>query len=171
MSKRTILIAPDPKLKAVAKDVVQVDDDIRKLSDDMLETMYEAKGVGLAAVQIGVPLRLLVMDVDQNDQDDTKKPWVVVNPKIVWESEEWAVGEEGCLSVPDIWEEVERPAKVRVEYLDRDGQAQTIEADGMLAVCLQHEIDHLGGTLFIDHLSRLKRAMVLKKLAKKQREG
>lgn len=169
MTIRQILIAPDPKLKTVAKDVAEVNDAVRRLADDMLETMYEAKGVGLAAVQIGEPLRLLVMDVDQ--KDDFRKPWVVVNPKIVWRSEDLAEGEEGCLSVPDIWETVERAAKVRVEYLDRDGKPQSVEADGMLAVCLQHEIDHLNGKLFIDRLSRLKRSMALKKLAKKRREG
>lgn len=167
MSIRPILIAPDPRLKAVAKDVPAVTAEIRTLADDMLETMYEAKGVGLAAPQIGVSWRVVVMDVDQ--KDDFRKPWVVINPKIIWESDTGVVGEEGCLSVPDIWEEVERAEKVRVEYLDRDGHPQTVEAEGMLAICLQHEIDHLNGTLFIDHLSRLKRTMALKKLAKKQK--
>jgi peptide deformylase len=169
MTIRTILTAPDPKLKTVAKVVPAVDDDIRRLADDMLETMYQAEGIGLAAVQIGVPQRLMVIDVDQ--KEGGRNPQVFVNPQIVWASDEIAEAEEGCLSVPEIWETVERPAKVRCEYLDRDGKANSIEAEGMLAVCLQHEIDHLNGTLFIDHLSRLKRSMALKKLAKKKKAG
>lgn len=164
MAKRTILVAPDPRLKAVGKDVEKVDGDIRKLADDMLETMYAADGVGLAAIQIGVPLNVVVIDIAQ--KEGKNEPQVFINPKIVWTSDEVAKYEEGCLSVPDIWEEVERPVAIRAEYLDRDGKKQTLEADGFLADCLQHEIDHLGGTLFIDHLSRLKRSMALKKLAK-----
>jgi peptide deformylase len=164
MAKRTILTAPDPRLKTVAKDVAKVDGDIRKLVDDMLETMYAAEGVGLAAVQIGVALNVVVIDIAQ--KEGKNDPQVFINPKITWTSDETAVFEEGCLSVPDIWEEVERPVAIRAEYLDRDGKTQTLEADGFLADCLQHEIDHLGGTLFIDHLSRLKRSMALKKLAK-----
>jgi peptide deformylase len=171
MTVRTILIAPDPRLKAVAEIVDKVDGKVRKLIDDMLETMYKADGVGLAAVQIGVAKRIVVLDVDQ--KDGNRNPRVFVNPKLTWASEETLVHEEGCLSVPDIWEEVERPATVKCDYLDREGKPQQLEADGMLAVCLQHEIDHLNGTLFIDHLSRLKRSMVLRKLAKarKLKEG
>lgn len=174
MTIRPILIAPDPKLKTVAREIPAVTADIRRLADDMLETMYAAKGVGLAAVQIGEPWRMLVMDVDQKADDEAgkpaeKHPWVVINPHITWMSDEGVLGEEGCLSVPDIWEEVERAAKIRCDYLDRDGKPQTVEAEGMLAVCLQHEIDHLNGKLFIDHLSRLKRTMALRKLAKKQK--
>jgi peptide deformylase len=164
MAKRTILTAPDPRLKAVAKDVAKVDGDIKKLVDDMLETMYAAEGVGLAAVQIGVALNVVVIDIAQ--KEGKNDPQVFINPKITWTSDETAVFEEGCLSVPDIWEEVERPARIKAEYLDRSGTRQTLEADGFLADCLQHEIDHLKGTLFIDHLSRLKRSMALKKLAK-----
>ena len=164
MALRTILTAPDPRLKEVGKNVEKVDAGIKKLVDDMLETMYAAEGVGLAAIQIGVPLNVVVIDIAQ--KDGANEPQVFINPMIVWASDEVATFEEGCLSVPDIWEEVQRPAAIRAEYLDRDGKKQTLEADGFLADCLQHEIDHLNGTLFIDHLSRLKRAMALKKLAK-----
>jgi len=168
MTKRSILVAPDPRLKAKGKDVARVDGDIRRLIDDMLETMYAADGIGLAAVQIGVALNVIVMDIDQ--RDGKRNPRVFVNPKLVWTSEETASFEEGCLSVPDIWEEVERPARIRAEYLDRDGKPQTLEADGILADCLQHEMDHLKGVLFIDHLSRLKRSIALRKLAKAKRQ-
>ena len=164
MALRTILTAPDPRLKEVAKDVVQVDGDIKKLAADMLETMYAAEGIGLAATQIGVALRVVVIDVAQ--KDDRNEPMVFVNPKIVWSSEETQKFQEGCLSVPDIWDEVERPIAIKADYTDLDGKPQTLEADGLLADCLQHEIDHLNGTLFIDHLSRLKRSMAIKKLTK-----
>jgi len=164
MSIRPILTAPDPRLKAVAKDVDKVDAGVRALIDDMLETMYDADGIGLAAIQIGVAQRVIVMDLDQ--KEGKRKPRAFVNPKILWASDETATFEEGCLSVPEIWDEVERPAKIRVEYLDRDGKTQTLEADGLLADCLQHEMDHLNGILFIDHLSRLKRSIALRKLAK-----
>jgi len=168
MAKRSILVAPDPRLKAVGKDVAKVDGEVRRLIDDMLETMYAADGIGLAAVQIGVALNVIVMDIDQ--RDGKRNPRVFVNPRLVWTSEEIASFEEGCLSVPDIWEEVERPARIRAEYLDRDGKPQTLEADGILADCLQHEMDHLKGVLFIDHLSRLKRSIALRKLAKAKRQ-
>jgi peptide deformylase len=130
----------------------------------MTDSMYAADGIGLAAVQIGVPKRVLVIDLDQ--KDGKKNPVAYINPKIVWASDEMAVFEEGCLSVPEIWDDVERPARIKCEYLDRDGNKQLLEADGLLATCLQHEIDHLNGVLFIDHLSRLKRAMAVKKLTK-----
>lgn len=168
MAKRTILTAPDPRLKAVGKDVTKVDGEIKKLVGDMLETMYAADGVGLAALQIGVPLNVVVIDIAQ--KEGKNEPQVFINPKITWASDELATFEEGCLSVPDIWENVERPARIRADYLDRDGNKQTVEADGFLADCLQHEIDHLNGTLFIDHLSRLKRSMALKKLAKAKKK-
>lgn len=167
MSVRPILTAPDPRLKAVSTPVERVDDEIRKLIDDMIESMYAADGIGLAAVQIGVPKRVIVMDLDQ--KDGKKNPRVFVNPKILWASDELATFEEGCLSVPEIWEEVERPAHIRAEYLDRQGKLQTLEADGLLATCLQHEMDHLEGVLFIDHISRLKRSIALRKLAKAKR--
>jgi peptide deformylase len=167
MTIRPILTAPDPRLKAVSEPVAKVDAEIRTLIDDMIETMYGADGIGLAAIQVGVPKRVLVMDIDQ--KDGKKNPVAYVNPKILWASEEMATFEEGCLSVPEIWDEVERPAKIRAEYLDRDGKRHEIEAEGLLATCLQHEMDHLEGVLFLDHLSKLKRNMALKKLQKAKR--
>jgi peptide deformylase len=164
MTVRPILTAPDPRLQAVSTDVEKVDSEIRKLVDDMAESMYAADGIGLAAVQIGVPKRVIVIDLDQ--KEGKKNPRAFINPKILWASEEMAVFEEGCLSVPEIWDDVERPARIRCEYLDLDGKKVELEADGMLATCLQHEMDHLNGVLFIDHLSRLKRSMVIKKLTK-----
>jgi peptide deformylase len=165
MSVRPILIAPDPRLKAVSKSIKSVDSGVRRLAQDMLESMYAANGVGLAAVQVGVPERLIVMDLAQ--KGGANEPKFYINPKILWSSDESAICEEGCLSVPDIWEEVERPAQIRAEYLDIDGKKVTIEAEGLLATCLQHEMDHLEGVLFVDHISRLKRAMAMKKLAKR----
>ena len=167
MAIRPILTAPDPRLKVVSEPVAKVDAEIRTLVDDMIETMYGADGIGLAAIQIGVPKRVLVMDIDQ--KDGKKNPKAYINPKILWASEEMATFEEGCLSVPEIWDEVERPAKIRAEYLDRDGKRHEIEAEGLLATCLQHEMDHLEGILFVDHLSKLKRSMALKKLQKAKR--
>ena len=164
MTVRPILTAPDPRLKAVSTDVATVDAEIRKLVDDMTESMYAAEGIGLAAVQIGVAKRVIVIDLDQ--KEGKKNPRAFINPNILWASEETAVFEEGCLSVPEIWDDVERPARIKAEYLDRDGNKQVLEADGLLATCLQHEMDHLNGILFIDHLSRLKRSMALRKLAK-----
>ena len=164
MTKRPILTAPDPRLQAISTDVEKVDAEIRKLVEDMAESMYAADGIGLAAVQIGVPKRVIVIDLDQ--KEGKKNPRAFINPKILWASEEMAVFEEGCLSVPEIWDDVERPARIKAEYLDLDGKKVELEADGMLATCLQHEMDHLNGVLFIDHLSRLKRSMVIKKLTK-----
>ncbi len=164
MAIRPILIAPDPRLKAVSTPVETVDAEIRKLVEDMADSMYAAEGIGLAAVQIGVAKRIIVMDLDQKDG---KKDWrVFINPRITWASDEMATFEEGCLSVPEIWDDVERPARIKAEYLDLDGKKVEIEADGMLATCLQHEMDHLEGVLFIDHFSRLKRSIALRKLAK-----
>ena len=164
MAARPILTAPDPRLKAVSTEVAKVDGEIRKLAADMADSMYAADGIGLAAVQIGVAKRVIVIDLEQ--KDGKKNPRTFINPKILWASEEMATFEEGCLSVPEIWDDVERPARIRCEYLDRDGNRQVLEADGMLATCLQHEMDHLNGVLFIDHLSRLKRSMAIKKLTK-----
>ncbi|HUE64807.1 MAG TPA: peptide deformylase [Rhizomicrobium sp.] len=164
MTVRPILTAPDPRLKAVSTDVERVDAEIRALVDDMTESMYAAEGIGLAAVQVGVPVRVIVIDLDQ--KQGKKNPRAFINPRILWASEETAVFEEGCLSVPEIWDDVERPARIKAEYLDREGNKQLLEADGLLATCLQHEMDHLNGILFIDHLSRLKRSMALKKLTK-----
>ena len=167
MSIRPVLIAPDPRLKAISEEVSRVDDEIKKLIDDMLESMYAAEGVGLAAVQIGVPKRVLVMDLAQ--KEGRREPQAFINPKILWASEETTTVQEGCLSVPDIWEEVDRPSRIRAEFLDRDGQLQTIEAEDLLATCLQHEMDHLDGILFIDHLSKLKRSIALRKVQKAKR--
>ena len=164
MTVRPILTAPDPRLQALSSDVEKVDSETRKLVDDMAESMYAADGIGLAAVQIGVPKRVIVIDLDQ--KEGKKNPRAYINPKILWASEEMAVFEEGCLSVPEIWDDVERPARIKAEYLDLDGKKVELEADGMLATCLQHEMDHLNGVLFIDHLSRLKRSMAIKKLTK-----
>jgi peptide deformylase len=164
MTVRPILTAPDPRLQALSTDVEKVDAEIRKLVDDMAESMYAADGIGLAAVQIGVPKRVIVIDLDQ--KEGKKNPRAFINPRILWASEEMAVFEEGCLSVPEIWDDVERPARIKAEYLDIDGKKVELEADGMLATCLQHEMDHLNGVLFIDHLSRLKRSMAIKKLTK-----
>jgi peptide deformylase len=168
MAIRPILTAPDPRLKAVSTDVARVDGEIRTLIADMTDSMYAADGIGLAAVQIGVAKRVIVIDLDQ--KDGNKNPRAYINPKILWASEEMATFEEGCLSVPEIWDDVERPARIKAEYLDADGQKQLLEADGLLATCLQHEMDHLEGVLFIDHLSRLKRSMAIKKLTKAKKQ-
>jgi len=167
MAIRPILTAPDPRLKIVSRDVERVDTEIRMLIDDMFDSMYEAKGIGLAAVQIGVPKRVLVMDLGQKDGE--RDQHVFINPKLTWASEDTIVFEEGCLSVPDIWDDVERPARITAEHLDRDGRLVKLEAEGLLATCLQHEMDHLEGVLFLDHLSKLKRSIALRKLAKAKR--
>lgn len=159
-----IITLPDPRLKLVSEPVERVDDQIRKLMDDMLETMYAAPGIGLAAIQVAVPKRVVTIDVSKDEAK--KEPLFLANPEIVWSSEEVSAYQEGCLSIPDYYEDVERPTKVRVRYLDRGGVQREIEADGLLATCLQHEIDHLNGVLFIDHLSRLKRERVQKKFVK-----
>ncbi|CAN2534831.1 Peptide+deformylase [Methylocapsa aurea] len=164
MAIRPIITLPDPRLRLVSEPVTTFDGELQQLLDDMLETMYEAPGVGLAAIQIAVAKRIVVADAARGDEP--KNPLFVINPQIVWASEELFVYQEGCLSVPDYYEDVQRPARVRVRYLDRAGAAQEIEADGLLATVLQHEIDHLEGGLFIDHLSRLKRDRVVKKFAK-----
>jgi peptide deformylase len=164
MAPRPILILPDPRLRLVSKPVAKVDGEVRKLVDDMFETMYGAPGIGLAAVQVGVPRRVVTMDLAK--KDEPKNPKVYINPELVWASEERSTYEEGCLSIPEYYEEVERPAQVRVRYTDLDGREQEVEANGLLATCLQHEIDHLNGVLFIDHISKLKRSRVIKKFAK-----
>jgi peptide deformylase len=164
MALRDILVIPDKRLRLVSTPVVKVDAAMRKLAEDMFETMYKAPGIGLAAIQVGEPLRMVTMDLAK--KDDEKEPQVFINPEITWSSEELNVHEEGCLSIPEYYEEVERPAKVRVKYLDIDGKPCEVEADGILATCLQHEIDHLNGVLFIDHLSKLKRDRVIKKYTK-----
>ncbi|MBB3311704.1 peptide deformylase [Rhizobium sp. BK196] len=164
MTIKPLIILPDPVLRQVSKPIERVDTDLQRLSDDMLETMYDAPGIGLAAIQIGVPRRMLVIDLSKEGEE--KQPLVFINPEIVSSSDDRSVYEEGCLSIPDYYAEVERPAKVTVKYLDREGKEESVEADGLLATCLQHEIDHLNGVLFIDHISRLKREMVIKKFTK-----
>lgn len=167
MAIRDILVAPDPRLKITARPVGRVDGEVRRLVDDMLETMYRANGIGLAAPQIGSDLRIVVCDVAR--ADEPARPMALINPEVSWASDELLLREEGCLSVPEHYAEVERPSEVKVRYLDRDGAEQEIHASGLLSVCLQHEIEHLEGTLFIDHLSRMKRDIILRKLKKTQR--
>jgi len=164
MTIKPLIILPDPVLRQISKPVERVDGDLRKLADDMLETMYDAPGIGLAAIQIGIPLRLLVIDLAKDGED--KAPMVVINPEILDRSDDRSVYEEGCLSIPDYYAEVERPASVRAKFLNRDGKEQEITAEGLLATCLQHEIDHLNGVLFIDYISKLKRDMVMRKFKK-----
>ena len=166
MNLLTILHYPDPRLHTVAKPVAMVDDRIRKLAQTMLETMYEAEGVGLAATQVDVHERLVVIDVSENRD----KPLVLVNPQIVWASAETRIGEEGCLSVPGIYDGVERSLAVKVEALDLDGTRQLHEAEGMLAVCIQHEMDHLIGKVFVDYLSPLKRQRIKTRFIKQKKE-
>jgi peptide deformylase len=196
MSVREIIHLPDPVLREVSKPVERIDEPLLRLLDDMLETMYDAPGIGLAGIQIGVPLRIVTVDIgdpeaeaegdaqEAEDGDETTvegrrkarknmrpNPIFLINPRILTSSDERSVYEEGCLSIPEYYAEVERPAQVKVSYLDRDGKEQVIDADGLMATCLQHEIDHLDGKLFIDHLSRLKREMVVKKFTKIARQN
>jgi peptide deformylase len=164
MALREILVVPHPVLKQVSEPVAKVDDDLRALMDDMLETMYDAPGIGLAAIQIGVPKRVIVMDIAR--PEEPKQPRYFINPEILWASEETLPYEEGCLSVPEIYDEVERPARVKLRYLNYQGEQIEEDAEGLFAVCIQHEMDHLDGVLFIDHLSRLKREQAVKKVKK-----
>ena len=164
MSVKKILTEPNKLLRQVSKSVDRVGDDERKLMDDMLETMYEAPGIGLAAIQIGVPKRIIVMDISRDD--DNKEPLYFVNPVIKNRNSEKATYEEGCLSVPDQFAEIERPNTCEVEFLNYEGKKQLLKADGLLATCIQHEMDHLEGILFIDYLSKLKKSMIIKKLSK-----
>jgi peptide deformylase len=164
MAVRPILTVPDPKLKLVSKTVERVDDALRALMDDMLETMYAAPGIGLAAVQVGEPVRVIVMDLAREGEEPAPRHFV--NPEVVWASEETAPYEEGCLSVPEIYDEVERPARVKIRYLNYQGDEVVEDCEGLYAVCIQHEMDHLNGVLFIDHLSRLKRDRAVAKVKK-----
>lgn len=164
MTIRSLVILPDSQLRLLSKPVAGVDKEVRKLVDDMFQTMYDAPGIGLAAIQVGVPLRVVTMDVSK--RDDKQEPIVLLNPEIVWRSEEKREMEEGCLSIPEYYETVERPDRVRLKYRDIDFKEHEIEADGVLATCIQHEVDHLNGVLFIDYLSKLKRDRVMKRYAK-----
>ena len=166
MSLRHIITLPDPKLRLVSKAIERIDDPLKALIDDMIETMHAAPGIGLAAIQVAEPIRLLVVDVAQKDKDEPPAPQVFVNPEILWRSDDPNTYEEGCLSIPEYWADVERPASVRVRALDRDGNQREVLADGLLATVLQHEMDHLDGLLFIDHISKLKRDRVIKKFQK-----
>ena len=169
MALLDILTVPNPVLKQVSTPVERVDDDLRRLMDDMLETMYAAPGIGLAAIQVGVPKQVIVMDLAR--QDEPPQPRYFVNPEILWASDETAPSEEGCLSVPEIYDEVDRPARVKLRYLDYHGKEVTEDAEGLFAVCIQHEMDHLKGVLFIDHLSRLKRDRAVARVRKLARTG
>ena len=169
MTIRPILIHPDPRLKKVADPVVAVDDDLRRLAADMLETMYDAPGIGLAAPQVGVMRRVLVMDCVKDDSVPAR-PMVLINPQITWESEALSTYEEGCLSIPEQYADVERPAEVDVTWMDLDGATQSERFTGLWATCVQHEIDHLDGKLFIDYLKPLRRQMITRKMQKLKRE-
>ena len=164
MALRHIITLPDPKLRLISKPLERVDDSVRKLLDDMVDTMHEAPGIGLAAIQIAEPLRMLVVDLAK--KDEPASPLFFINPEIVWSADDRSVYEEGCLSIPEYYEEVERPARVRARFVDREGKLREVLAEGLLATVLQHEIDHLDGVLFIDHISKLKRDRVIKKFAK-----
>jgi peptide deformylase len=164
MARREIIILPDKRLRLVSEPVKKITADIRRLVDDMFEAMYDAPGIGLAAIQVAVPRRVVTMDLAK--KEEPRNPQVYINPEILWHSEETATYEEGCLSIPEYYGDVERPAQVKFKYLDLEGQTQEAEANGLLATCIQHEIDHLNGVLFIDHLSKLKRDRVIKKFSK-----
>ena len=164
MAVREIIKLPDKRLRLVSEPVKRIDAGIRKLAEDMFETMYAAPGIGLAAIQVGIGKRVFTADLSK--KEESREPQVFINPEITWASDEKAIHEEGCLSIPEYYEDVERPVQVKVKYLDLDGKAHEIEADGLLARCVQHEIDHINGVLFIDHLSKLKRDRVIKKFSK-----
>ncbi len=166
MSKLKIYTVPAPVLKEKAQPVARIDDTIRKQMDDMLETMYAAPGIGLAANQVGLLNRVLVMDLEYREEDGAANPIFMANPEIIWHSEELSCMEEGCLSIPEQFAEVKRPAQVKVKYIDRDNKEQELDASGLLSHCVQHEIDHLDGIRFIDHISSLKRNMMVRRVKK-----
>ncbi len=168
MSVRRILTVPNPILREKSISVEKIDKEIKNLMNDMLETMYDAPGIGLAAIQIGIPKRLVVMDISK--ETNKKEPLYFINPEITWKSNTNAIYEEGCLSIPNQFAKVERPDKCKVKYLDYNGLEKEIKAEGLLATCIQHEIDHLNGILFIDHLSKLKKNIIIKKLSKNKKE-
>ena len=169
MAVRDILILPDKRLRLLSKPVAKIDAATKQLVEDMFDTMYDAPGIGLAAIQIGEPRRIVTMDLAK--KDDEKEPQVFINPEITWSSDETNVHEEGCLSIPEYYEEVERPAEVKVKYTDLDGKQHEVHATGLFATCIQHEIDHLNGVLFIDHISKLKRDRVVKKFTKAAKQA
>lgn len=180
MAVLPLVIAPDPRLNVRSDPITHVTDDIRKLASDMLDTMYANQGIGLAAVQVGVHKRMIVVDVDwpspryddeAGNNERSRKPMVLINPEIVETSQDTHIFKEGCLSFPDQYSEVERPASAVIDYLDLNGKAQRLYADALLATCIQHEIDHINGVVFVDHISKLKRDMILKRLQKQKRLG
>lgn len=181
MSIRPLVIIPDSRLRLISDPIVRVDARVRAIVEDMFETMYDAPGIGLAAVQVGIPERIITVDVVRREEgeeegaEEKKNPIALINPEIISSSEEISVYSEGCLSIPEYYADVERPARVKVRYMDLNGETQEIDADGLLATCVQHEIDHLNGVLFIDHISKLKRDRVMKKFTKiakeKERDG
>ena len=168
MSQRKIVIEPDPILRKKSENLETVDDQLRGLLDDMLETMYSAPGIGLAAVQVGILKRAIVIDVSRDKEK--KNPFFLINPEIIYKSKNTSIHEEGCLSLPGYFAEIERPAECQVKYIDYHGEKKEIKASGLLSTCIQHEIDHLDGVLFIDYLSKLKRDMIVKKLVKQKKE-
>jgi peptide deformylase len=167
MALLPIITAPDPRLKVKAKSVAAVDDEVRRLMDDMLETMYVAPGIGLAAPQVGVARRVIVVDIAR--EGEPPQPMKIANPEILWRSDELATYSEGCLSLPEHYADVERPARIKLRYLDYQNEVREVELEGLLATCVQHEMDHLEGILFVDHISPLKRNIILRKLAKAKR--
>ena len=168
MSKREIVIEPDPILRKKSENLEKVDDELRSLLDDMLDTMYSAPGIGLAAVQVGILKRLIVIDISK--EKDNKKPLFLINPEIIASSKNTSIYEEGCLSLPGHYAEIERPAECHIKYIDYNGENKEIKANGLLSTCIQHEIDHLNGILFVDYLSKLKKDMIIKKLVKHKKE-
>ena len=169
MAKLDIIIAPDPRLKVKCKPVAKVDAKVARLMDDMLETMYDAPGIGLAAPQVGVPLRVIVLDVAR--EDEKPAPFRMANPELIWVSDEDNTYNEGCLSLPEHYADVVRPKAIRVRYIDHQNEIRELEADGLLATCIQHEMDHLDGILFVDHITALKRNIILRKLLKAKKSG
>ena len=168
MSKKKIVIEPDPILRKKSQSFEKVDKEVQRLMDDMLETMYSAPGIGLAAVQVGILKRAIVIDISK--QDEEKKPIFLINPEIIYKSEKTSVYEEGCLSLPGHFAEIERPTECHIRYIDYFGKTKELKADGLLSTCLQHEVDHLNGVLFVDYLSKLKKDMIIKKLVKQKKE-
>ncbi|HOO50232.1 MAG TPA: peptide deformylase [Alphaproteobacteria bacterium] len=171
MSLRNIIVVPDPLLKQIAQPIETITEDVKKQALDMVETMYDAPGIGLAANQIGCLNRIFVMDTNYRKEESSRKPIIMINPEIVWKSEEISVMEEGCLSIPQQYAEVERPKSVRVKYIDIDGEVREHIGEDLESHCIQHELDHLNGILFIDYLSRLKRNMILRKVEKMKKDG